>query len=434
MNGMADQLEGNVGSLDAERSAPRSAWVAFILTFGLMMSDYVSRQVLLAVFPFLKAEWGLTDTQLGSLVSILAVMVGVLTIPISFMADRLGRVKSIAAMACLWSLATIACGLAANYGQMFAARAVVGIGEAAYVTAGGAILMHAFPAKLRSTVMGIFLGGALFGSVVGVATGGIVAARIGWQCAFIFVGVPGLLLALLYPLFVRDYETVDLDKSDNDGGVTEPQKMRWQEIVRASLGERPTVYGYLGGALQLFASAAIVAWIPSYLNRFYGLPPEQAAVRAALIVLVGGIGMAGGGFVADRLSVRNVRNKLRLPALYAVCSCLLFAVAFAIPESGLQFGLIVAGTFFVGGHMGPVAALSVELNHPGLRATALAVVTVVYNFVGLAPGPFVVGALSDTYGLEAAMMVIPLVCLGAVICFLLGARNLPETWQRFHPN
>jgi MFS family permease len=159
MNGMAAQLEGNVGSLDAERSAPRSAWVAFILTFGLMMSDYVSRQVLLAVFPYLKAEWGLTDTQLGSLVSILAVMVGVLTIPISFMADRMGRVKSIAAMACLWSLATIACGLAANYGQMFAARAVVGIGEAAYVTAGGAILMHAFPAKLRSTVMGIFWAG-----------------------------------------------------------------------------------------------------------------------------------------------------------------------------------------------------------------------------------------------------------------------------------
>src|SRR5678815_5575111 len=245
MNGMAAQLEGNVGSLDAERSAPRSAWVAFILTFGLMISDYVSRQVLLAVFPFLKAEWGLTDTQLGSLVSILAVMVGVLTIPISFMADRMGRVKSIAAMACLWSLATIACGLAANYGQMFAARAVVGIGEAAYVTAGGAILMHAFPAKLRSTVMGIFLGGALFGSVIGVATGGIVAARIGWQWAFIFVGVPGLLLALLYPLFVRDYETVDLDKSDNEGGATETKRMRWQEIVRASLGARPTVYGYL---------------------------------------------------------------------------------------------------------------------------------------------------------------------------------------------
>ena len=94
------------------------------------MSDYISRQVLLAVFPFLKSAWGLSDTQLGSLVSIVALMVGVLSIPISFAADRWGRVKSIAAMACVWSLATIACGLAANYGQMFVARTVVGIGEA----------------------------------------------------------------------------------------------------------------------------------------------------------------------------------------------------------------------------------------------------------------------------------------------------------------
>src|SRR4030095_14284287 len=142
-----------------------SAWTAFALTFGLMMSDYIARQVLLAVFPFLKAEWGLSDTRLGSLVSIVALMVGVLSIPISFVADRWGRVKSMAVTACVLSLATIACGVATKYGQMFAARTVVGIGEAAYVTAGGAILMYAFPPKLRSTVMGIFLGGALFGSV-----------------------------------------------------------------------------------------------------------------------------------------------------------------------------------------------------------------------------------------------------------------------------
>jgi MFS family permease len=434
MNSMAAQFEDNVGSSATMRSAPWSAWIAFALTFGLMMSDYISRQVLLAVFPFLRSAWGLSDTQLGSLVSIVALMVGVLSIPISFAADRWGRVKSIAAMACLWSLATIACGLAANYGQMFAARTVIGIGEAAYATAGGAILMHAFPPKLRSTVMGIFLAGALFGSVIGVALGGIVATRIGWQWAFISVGVPGFLLALLYPLLVRDYETVTLVKNDNETAAAEEQKMSFREIAKASLGVRSTVYAYFGGALQLFASAAIVAWIPSYLNRFYALTPEQAAVKAALIVLVGGIGMAGGGFVADRLSVWDVRNKLRVPALYAICSCLLLAAAFALPESNLQFALIAAGTLFVGAHMGPVAALSVELNHPGLRATALSVVTLVYNFVGLAPGPFVVGALSDAFGLRAAMMVIPLVCLGAAICFLLGSRHLPENWRRFHPN
>src|SRR4030095_3846204 len=319
---MAVQVADNFRSSTQTESASFSAWVAFALTFALMMSDYISRQVLIAVFPFLKAAWGLSDTQLGSLVSIVALMVGVLSIPISFAADRWGRVKSIAAMACLWRFATIACGLATNYGQMFAAGAVVGIGEAAYVTAGGAILMYAFPPRLRSTVMGIFLGGALFGSVVGVALGGVVATRIGWPWAFISVGVPVLILALLY-LLVRDYKTVNL--------TADERRLSWREIARASLGVRSTIYGYIGGAFQLFASAAIVSWIPSYLNRFYSLAPEQAAMKAALIVLVGGIGMSCGGFVADRLSVRDVRNKLRVPGGYAICSAVLFAAAFALP-------------------------------------------------------------------------------------------------------
>jgi MFS family permease len=423
---MAMQLAGDIRSSTTTESASFLAWLAFALTFALMMSDYISRQVLLAVFPFLKSAWGVSDTQLGSLVSIVALMVGVLSIPISFAADRWGRVKSIAVMACVWSLATIACGLATNYGQMFAARTVVGIGEAAYVTAGGAILMHAFPRKLRSTVMGVFLGGALFGSVIGVVLGGVIATRVGWPLAFIAVGLPGLILALLYPLLVRDYETVNLVSSSAD-----ERDMSWREIVKASLGVRSTIYGYVGGAFQLFASAAMVAWIPSYLNRFYALSPEQAAVKAALIVLVGGIGMSCGGFVTDRLSVRNVRNKLRVPGAYAICSGVLFAAAFALPAGALQFALIVAAALFVGGHMGPVAALAAELNHPGLRATALSVVTLVYNLLGLAPGPFVVGALSDRFGLRAAMMVIPLVCGGAAICFLFGSRYLPEDLRRF---
>jgi MFS family permease len=434
MNGTAVHFDHRVGDTTTTSSVPKSAWIAFALTFGLMMSDYISRQVLLAVFPYLKSEWGLTDTQLGSLVSIVALAVGVLTIPISFAADRWGRVKSIAAMACLWSLATIACGLATNYGQMFAARTAIGIGEAAYATAGGAILMHAFPPKLRSTVMGLFLAGALFGSVVGVALGGVVAARIGWQWAFISVGIPGLLLALLYPVLVRDYETVTLVKSDTETAAAGERKMTWREIAVASLGARPTVFAYFGGALQLFASAAIIAWIPSFLNRFYAMPPEQAALKAALVVLVGGIGMAGGGFVVDRISGRNVRNKLRVPAVYALLSCLLFAFAFTLPEGDLQFALIMAATFFVAGHLGPVAALSTDLNHPGLRATALSVVTVVQNLFGLAPGPFVVGALSDAFGLKTAMLVIPLVCLGGAVCFLLGSRQLPDAWRRFHPD
>lgn len=120
------------------------AWVVFALTVGLLLSDYMSRQVLNAVFPMLKATWNLSDTRLGSLSSVVALMVGVLTFPLSVLADRWGRVKSIVLMAAMWSLATLGCALATNYGEMLLARAFVGIGEAAYGSVGIAVVLSIF--------------------------------------------------------------------------------------------------------------------------------------------------------------------------------------------------------------------------------------------------------------------------------------------------
>jgi len=173
------------------------AWAVFALTFGLMLSDYLSRQVIGAVMPALQAEWSLLDSQLAMLVSVVSLVVGVLAIPISLVADRWGRVKSITLMAFVWCLATVACGLAQSYGQLLWARAFVGLGEAAYGAAGGALLAHVFPARQRATVLGAFLSAGLFGSVLGVVLGGTVAAQSGWRMAFFVVGAPGLLLALI---------------------------------------------------------------------------------------------------------------------------------------------------------------------------------------------------------------------------------------------
>ena len=180
------------------------AWVVFALTFGLLISDYMARQVLNAVFPLLKAEWSLTDGQLGFLSGVVALMVGLLTCPVSLLADRLGRVKSIAAMAVVWSAATVLCGLAQSYQQMLAARVLVGVGEAAYGSVGIAVIISVFPKQMRATLTGAFMAGGLAGQVLGVAIGGIVAAAHGWRTAFLAIGAGGLLLALLYPLVVKE--------------------------------------------------------------------------------------------------------------------------------------------------------------------------------------------------------------------------------------
>src|SRR5687767_11751532 len=125
-------------------------WVVFTLTFGLLLSDYMSRQVLSAVFPFLKVEWALTDTELGGLVSVVSLTVAVLAVPLSLLGDRWGRVKSIVLMASIWSLATLGSALAANYEQLMLARVFIGVGEAAYGSVGLAVVLAVFPVYRRS--------------------------------------------------------------------------------------------------------------------------------------------------------------------------------------------------------------------------------------------------------------------------------------------
>ena len=182
----------------------RYAWIVFALTFGLLISDYMSRQVLNAIFPMLKGEWALTDTQLGLLSGIVALMVGLLTFPLSLLADRFGRVKSLALMAMLWSLATLGCAVAQSYEQMFIARFLVGVGEAAYGSVGIAVVVSVFPREMRATLSGAFISGGMFGSVLGMAFGGFLAHLMGWRLAFAGMALFGLVLAALYPIIVKE--------------------------------------------------------------------------------------------------------------------------------------------------------------------------------------------------------------------------------------
>ena len=146
------------------RPAPRRyAWAVFAVMFLLMVVDYIDRQVVVAMFPHLKGQWNLSDGQLGGLVSIVSITVALGAVPLSLLADRWSRVKSVFLMAMVWSLATISCAFAASYGHLLAARAMVGVGEAAYGTVGVALLATLFPARMRSTVIGAFLAAGMIG-------------------------------------------------------------------------------------------------------------------------------------------------------------------------------------------------------------------------------------------------------------------------------
>src|SRR5689334_10195763 len=159
-------------SRDTFLFGPRAAWFAYAMTVALMVFDYVDRQVIVSMFPFLKAEWGLSDKELGLLVSVISITVAVFGIPVAWLADRLSRVKSITTMAVLWSLACTSCMLAQSYGQLLVARAVVGLGEAGYGSVGAAVIATHFPQRMRAGLLGGFFASASVGSVLGVILGG----------------------------------------------------------------------------------------------------------------------------------------------------------------------------------------------------------------------------------------------------------------------
>ena len=176
--------------------ASRRAWCVFAIMFALMVLDHVDRQIVASMFPLLKARWGLSDRELGALVSVVAVTVAIGTIPLSIVADRCGHLRSLFWMAVVWSGATIACAFATRYGELLFARAIIGVGEAAYGSVGCALLALLFPERIRSTVLAAFLVAGLIGSVVGVMMGGVVVQQWGWESGFVVAGLPGLVLAV----------------------------------------------------------------------------------------------------------------------------------------------------------------------------------------------------------------------------------------------
>ena len=404
-----------------------AAWFAYGMTMALLIFDYVDRQVIVSMFPFLKAEWNLSDKELGLLISVISITVAVFGIPVAWIADRVSRVKSIAAMAVLWSVACISCMFARSYGQLLVARAVVGLGEAGYGSVGAAMVATHFPQRMRGGLLGGFYAFASIGSVLGVVLGGVIATRFGWQAAFGVVGIPGLFFALLY-LFVRDYQTVEPGTATAE---TAPSPTRG-EMVR-SIFKSPTVrWVCLGAAAQLIALSALWSWLPSYLNRFYGIAADKAGLQAAFVVLAGALGSLVLGAVVDRAGIRHPGRKFITVAILSLLSMVTLMLAFGAAHIGVvltqanQFCLILLGGFLATCTVGPAAAIVIDVIHPGVRSTGASVLSLVQNLFGLAAGPFIGGLLSDAVGLENALALTPLACIIAAAAFV-EARNGYQT-------
>ena len=403
----ASQRSSGVAATGSGTSVARSALAALA---ALMVLNFIDRQIVVSMFPHLEAEFGLSDRQLGWLVSIVAVTIAVFTVPLAVAADRYGRARGIVAMALVWSLATIACAFAATALQLVVARAVVGVGEAAFGAVGAALLASIFPERHRSTVLSTFLASALLGSVLGVAMGGAIAERWGWRMAFVA-------FALL--------------REEPRAPVARDAEMSMRRIAAALRRPRTLAITCLGSGLQLVTVSGLYAWLPSYFHRAHGLSPAEAGARAALVVLAAGVGTIAWGTLADRMERRLPAARLKVPAAMSLATAAVLVAAFALtPPGPAQFALILAGAALMTCSIGPAAAVVIDVVPPAVRASAASVLALVQNLVGLAVGPLAVGAISDRHGLGVALSVVPLASVLAALVFALAARSYPHDRTR----
>jgi predicted MFS family arabinose efflux permease len=246
-----------------------------------------------------------------------------------------------------------------------------------------------------------------------MAFGGVIATRLGWRWSFAGMALFGLLLAVLYPIIVKEARIAPqrAAKAANKAAAAVKRPLRTLFSSRSVIG------AYVGSGLQLFVGGTVIVWMPSYLNRYYEMGTDKAGAVAAVIVMCSGAGMILCGMLSDRLCRQSPERKIALAIAYCLGSCLLLSLAFALPVGPAQLALICLGMLIAAGTTGPAGAMVANLTHYSVHGTAFATLTLANNMLGLAPGPFITGKVSDLIGLHAAFQLVPLISIAAAAVF-----------------
>ena len=395
----------------------------FALLFLLYMFDYIDRMVISSLFPFLKADWNLTDKECGALVSVVYFSIVIFTFPISILVDRWSRKKTIGLMAVIWGIATGLGAFSKSFKQLFATRTVVGIGEAGYAPGGSAMMSALFPVEKRAMMMGLWNASIPLGSAIGIAIGGFIAAQWGWRHALGIVAVPGLIIAILF-FFIKDYKTIELEKSSIENESADKKKkvrMSINDMLKEFLSKPSLLYTYFGMAGVVFATTSLIVWLPTYFHRVQGMAEGPAGMKASVVMLLAIVGAPLGGYIADRWRRKKVNARLLVPSLTSLLSAVLMFLAFSIFNGQLQYLMLLSVGVSVTAFIAAAAAVTQDVVHPGLRAMSYAIAVVVQNLLGSTPGPIVMGAISDATNIKTAFTFLPISLLISATLFFIGS-------------
>jgi MFS family permease len=401
----------------------------FLLLFLLYVFDYADRMVVNSMFTSIQAEWHITDTQCGWLVSVIYLAIGLLTFPISFLVDRWSRTKTIGIMAIVWSLATALCALTGNYVQLFMARILIGFGEAGYAPGGSALISGIYPLEKRSKMMGLWNASIPLGSAIGVTMGGIIAQSLGWKHAFGLVAFPGLIIAILF-LFVKDYKTVDLSFVNK---MNDKVKMKAKDIFSEFITKPSLILTYFGMAAIVFVTTAMIVWLPKYFQIERNLDPKTAGSLAGAVMVLALVGAPLGGFIIDKWRKTEIKARLLFPAISTLISAIVLFISLILLTGKGQLILLFVFGILIMTFISGAAAVTQDVIHPGLRATSYAVAVAVQNLLGSFTAPIILGRISDLTNIKAAMSILPFVLLIGSLLFYIGSKYYVKDLEKVAP-
>ncbi len=397
--------------------------------------NFLDRQILGILVQPIKADLGLTDTQLGALGGIaFALLYSTLAVPLAVVADRTSRSWVITISLTVWSGFTALCGLATGFWSLFLCRLGVGVGEAGGVAPSYALISDYFPPEKRARALAIYSLGIPIGLAFGAMLGGYIAQNVGWREAFVTVGIAGILLAPIFRLLVKEPPRGMMDPQTAKPAQPVPIRAVFPIIAR-----KPSFW------LMAFAAAfssmcgyGLAFWIPSVVMLSFGFDLVTTSLFVGSLLLIGGVaGVLAGGILADRLGARDRGNYIRLPAIAWLLTAPLYAAGLAVPDPMLAWALLLIPFGLNILWLGPVITAVQHLVPPPMRATASASFLFINNLIGLGIGSWAMGGLSDalraSYGqdsLRYAVIIALAAYLVAAALALLAVRHLRRDWHQ----
>ena len=417
-----------------QKTSPVYANYVLGVLFIVYVFNFIDRQVLSVFIGPIKEEFGANDTQMGLLAGFaFALLYTFAGIPIARLADKGNRRDIIAIGLAVWSAMTVACGFARSFAQLALARVLVGIGEAAGSPPSHSMIADYFSMDRRATALAIYTSGAFVGSAFAYLGGGYLREYFDWRTAFIVVGAPGLLIALLVRFTVREpLRGISEQRTDDKTTTTLGATLRY--LVRS----RSWVLMMTGFSLVSIASYAILIWGYEFYERIHQLAPITIGNWMGLIVGIGGsVGTILGGRIVDILGRERASRGMRASVLVTMTGFPLGIYAL-LAESTIH-SLWALGPFYflLNVYLAAMYSNNQNLAKLQMRATAAAIMLFIVNIVGAGAGPLIVGALSDAFAAEHGINSIryALVCslllgaVGSIIIFCAG-RTLDADLER----